>query len=98
MHYQAKYLLKKNWEQYITMVIEDLGYKNLNIPACAIQVHIIKPTRIRFDLDNLSIKFIQDALVLNNVITDDNYTVIQSLSYTGEYKNGVTKTIITIWY
>ena len=98
MHYQARYNLKLNWEEYLTMIVKELGYNDLYISACEIDVHIIKPTKKRFDLDNLSIKFIQDALVKNNVITDDNYTVIQKLTYSGEYKNGVRKMIITINY
>lgn len=98
MHYAAKNTLKQNWKDYVSMVVEELGYKDLNIDRCEIHVHIVKPTRVKFDLDNTSIKFIQDSLVHNKVIIEDNYTVLSKLTYTGEYQKGISKMILTIRY
>ncbi len=98
MHHQAKNILKQNWKDYVTMIIKDLKINDFNIDKCEVDVHIIRPTRIKADLDNRSIKFIQDALVLNNVITEDNYTVITKLTYSAEYIKGIQKMILTIKY
>lgn len=98
MHYAAKNTLKQNWKDYVSMVVEELGYKDLGIDKCEIYVHITKPTRVKFDLDNTSIKFIQDSLVHNNVIIEDNYTVLSKLTYEGEYIKGISKMVLTIRY
>lgn len=86
---------KKRWKLLVREALSD------SIPATPyervkVKLHYIFPNRRRHDVDNYSGKFLLDALVEYGVIKDDNYTVLESLELSGEYKKGIKQTVIDI--
>ena len=72
--------LKQSWKAFIMWIIEDLGYKDLQIQECEITYVTYFSQDRRHDLDNISPKYILDGFVEAGFIMDDDYTHIKKLT------------------
>ena len=75
--------LKQKWKDFIIWYINKLGYQNMKIEKCEMEVMTYRGLNRKFDLDNTTIKFISDGFVESGFLTDDNYTVLQKLTLMG---------------
>ena len=69
---QAMNALKQRWKAFISWLVCDLGYHNMQLERCIIKQTIYYPTRARHDNDNTVPKFILDGLVEGGMIVDDD--------------------------
>ena len=90
--------LKQKWKDFIMWFIKDLGYQDMNIDSCEFYVTTYRKINREFDLDNTTIKFIQDGLVESGFLVDDNYKVLKKLVLTGgiDKNNPRTEIIVRI--
>ena len=90
--------LKQKWKDFVVWFIKDLGYQNMKIGSCEIEVRTYRKINREFDLDNTTIKFIQDGLVESEFLVDDNYKVLKKLVLTGgvDKNNPRTEIIVRI--
>lgn len=88
--------LKQKWKNFIIWFINDLGYQNLKIDNCEIEVTTYRETNRAFDLDNTTIKFIQDGLVESGFLIDDNYKILKKLTLMGGYDKEHPRTEILV--
>ena len=75
--------LKQRWKDFILWFINDLGYQDMMINSCEIEVTTYRRMNRNFDLDNTTIKFIQDGLVESGFLVDDNYKILKKLTLMG---------------
>ena len=75
--------LKQKWKDFIIWFINDLGYASMGIFDCEIEVTTYRKINRKFDLDNSTIKFIQDGFVESGFLIDDNYTILKKLTLMG---------------
>lgn len=75
--------LKQKWKDFIVWYVNELGYQNMNIKKCEMEVMTYRGFNRKFDLDNTTIKFIADGFVESGLLEDDNYTVVQKLTLMG---------------
>lgn len=75
--------LKQKWKDFIIWFIKDLGYQNMYIDNCEIEVYTYRKMNRNFDLDNTTIKFIQDGFVESGFLVDDNYKIMKKLTLMG---------------
>lgn len=75
--------LKQKWKDFIIWFINDLGYAGMGISDCEIEVTTYRKINRKFDLDNSTIKFIQDGFVESGFLIDDNYTILKKLTLMG---------------
>lgn len=71
--------LKQRWKDFICWFIEDLGYTNMKISSCDIEVKTFYRINRRHDVDNSVIKFILDGFSESGFIVDDDYKHLKSL-------------------
>ena len=90
--------IKHAWGELGEWMIKKNNLQDMNIKKCFIAVDYTFPTRKLRDLDNASLKGYFDSFVSTHFLSDDNFFVIQSLSFTGIYEKGVAKTVITVRY
>jgi hypothetical protein len=90
--------LKQRWKDFIVWFINDLGYQDLKINSCEVEVCTYRKVNRAFDLDNTTIKFIQDGFVEAGLLIDDNYKVLHKLTLTGGIDKNNPRTEIIIKY
>lgn len=98
MNRRAMNKLKQDWKDFIVWLIDDLGYKNKMIKECEMEIVTYKKTAHSFDLDNTTIKFIQDGFVESKLLVDDNYKVVKKMILMGGYDKSNPRTEIKIIY
>ena len=91
--------LKQKWKTFIVWFINDLGYQNMKIGNCEMEVYTYRKINREFDLDNTTIKFIQDGLVESGFLIDDNYKILRKLTLMGgvDKENPRTEIIVKIF-
>lgn len=97
---QRNYNLYRNKKNEWKLIVRNaLPYKLPDEPlkSAVVSIHYVFPDRRRRDMDNYSGKFLLDPLVEYGILADDNYTVLNELIISAEYKAKVKKTIIDIW-
>lgn len=72
-------VLKQRWKDFICWFMEDLGYTNMKISSCDIEVKTFYRINRRHDVDNSVIKFILDGFSESGFIVDDDYKHLKSL-------------------
>lgn len=77
--------LKQAWGEYAEWLVEYHGYKDLMIEKCSCTIKIFRPTKRRYDLDNLSLKFFNDGLVKAGFIIDDDINHMNPVTMWGGY-------------
>ena len=80
-HYQESNHIKKAFKIKVAEVIRDLSPV---VGKCKLTYTIYYPTKRLFDIDNVGSivsKFTHDALVEFEILEDDNYTVINEITY-----------------
>lgn len=90
--------LKQKWKDFIVWMINDLGYKDMKINDCEIEVTTYRKINRAFDLDNTTIKFIQDGFVESGLLVDDNYKILKKLTLIGGVDKNNPRTEIVIKY
>lgn len=90
--------LKQKWKDFIVWFINDLGYQDMKIDNCEVEVTTYRKINREFDLDNTTIKFIQDGFVESGLLVDDNYKILKKLTLMGgiDKENPRTEIIIKI--
>ena len=70
----------------------------MKIDNCEIEVTTYRKINREFDLDNTTIKFIQDGFVESGLLVDDNYKILKKLTLMGgiDKENPRTEIIIKI--
>lgn len=77
--------LKQAWKEYVMWLVEEHGYTNLMVEKCRCEARFYRPTKRRYDLDNLSLKFFLDGVVESNMIIDDSIEYLNPLVLWGSY-------------
>lgn len=95
---QAMNTLKQKWKAFIVWLINDLGYQDMKISDCEMEVCTYRKINKDFDLDNTTIKFIQDGFVESGFLLDDNYKILKKITLTGGIDKNNPRTEITIKY
>lgn len=88
--------LKQKWKDFIVWFINDLDYQNMKIDNCEVEVTTYRGTNRAFDLDNTTIKFIQDGFVESGFLVDDNYKILKKLTLMGGYDKEHPRTEILV--
>lgn len=90
--------LKQKWKDFIVWYINDLGYQNMQIDSCEVEVRTYRKINREFDLDNTTIKFIQDGFVESGFLVDDNYKIMKKLTLIGgiDKQNPRTEIVVKI--
>jgi len=88
--------LKQKWKDFIVWYINKLGYQNMNIDNCEMEVTTYRGYNRKFDLDNTTIKFIADGFVEAGFLVDDNYTILKKLTLMGGYDKNNPRTEIKV--
>ena len=88
--------LKQKWKDFIVWFINDLGYQDMRIDSCEIEVYTYRRINRAFDLDNTTIKFIQDGFVESGFLVDDNYKIMKKLTLVGGVDKEYPRTEIVI--
>lgn len=85
MKRQQKNNLKQEWEKFAKWLIDQYGFRGLEISECAIVYSLYFKTKHRRDLGNFVFKFFEDGIVQTGMLTDDNMNVINPLVIKGAY-------------
>ena len=90
--------LKQKWKDFIVWFINDLGYQKMNIDSCEMEVRTYRKINRAFDLDNTTIKFIQDGFVESGFLADDNHRILKKITLMGgiDKENPRTEIVIKI--
>lgn len=85
MNRQQKNNLKQEWGKFAKWLVDEYGFRGLNIDECAIVYALYFKTKHRRDLGNFVFKFFEDGIVQTGMLTDDNMNVINPLVIKGAY-------------
>ena len=98
MQRPAMNTLKQKWKDFVVWFIKDLGYQNMHIDNCEMEVITYRKINRAFDLDNTTIKFIQDGFVESGFLLDDNYKILKKLTLVGgvDKENPRTEIVLKI--
>lgn len=98
MQRPAMNTLKQKWKNFIIWLVNDLGYQDMRIDSCEMLVTTYKKYNRNFDLDNTTIKFIQDGFVESGLLIDDNYKILKKITLMGgiDKENPRTEIIINV--
>lgn len=77
--------LKQAWGDYAQWLVEVNGYKDLQLDGCIGYVKVFRPTKRRFDADNISPKFLLDGIVKAGMLVDDDVNHLNPLILYGDY-------------
>lgn len=77
--------LKQKWKKYAIWLVEKHGFTDLNIEKCYAVFTFYRPTKRRFDCDNISPKFFLDGVVEAGMLIDDDRNHMNPLIIYGEY-------------
>ena len=72
--------LKQKHKEFIVWFVNSLGYDNLGLDKVVMFVNIYKPTQIRSDCDNYTVKFWNDGLTESGFWIDDDYKHVKSIT------------------
>lgn len=87
--------LKQAWGNYTEWLVAKYGFTNLKLDNCTCLVKIYRPSKRRYDLDNLSLKFCFDGIVKAGMLIDDDIEHMNPLTLWGGYdKNNPRMEII----
>jgi Holliday junction resolvase RusA-like endonuclease len=76
---------KQKWKEFIIWIVNKYNLQNQNIKNAKITYTYYMPTKRRFDLDNMTPKFINDGLVESGLLTDDSVFCINPIVLNGGY-------------
>lgn len=76
---------KQKWGAFIIWLVNHYNYANIKIDKCIITYKFYMPTKRRFDLDNLTPKFLNDGLVEAGMLIDDGISHIKTIVLEGGY-------------
>jgi hypothetical protein len=88
--------VKGKWKEFITWFVEENGLLNKKIDKCSVEFISYFKTRIRKDVDNTVPKFILDGFVESQLVIDDDYFHIESLTLKCGYDKLLPRTEIYI--
>lgn len=77
--------LKQAWKEYVLWLVEEHGYTGINIDKCTCIAKFYRPTKRRYDLDNLSLKFFLDGVVESGMLIDDSIEHLNPMVMYGGY-------------
>lgn len=77
--------LKQAWKEYVMWLVKEHGFNDLMIEKCRCEARFYRPTKRRYDLDNLSLKFLFDGIVESNMLIDDSIEYLNPLMMYGSY-------------
>lgn len=77
------FTLSKAKKLYAEEIIRQVRESTIRFNRVNIRLLVYPPTRRRVDLDNLIIhlKFALDALVSQDILKDDNYTIVKDINF-----------------
>ena len=88
--------VKQKWKEFIIWLIKKYELQNKKIEKCNITYVLTFPTKLRRDLDNYSMKFLNDGLVESQLLVDDSYFNVIEAKYKGRYEKGIYKMDVII--
>lgn len=88
--------LKQKWKEFGIWLIEDYSYQNMKIEKAIITYKFFMPTKRRMDDDNMTPKFLNDALVESGFLVDDDYSHVNPIVIWGGYDKENSRTEILI--
>lgn len=77
--------LKQAWGDYAQWLVYNSGHEDLKLSSCTGTVKVFRPTKRRFDADNISPKFLLDGLVKAGMLLDDDVNHLNPLILWGGY-------------
>lgn len=77
--------LKQAWGEYAQWLVKINGYEDLQLEDCYGTVKVYRPTKRRFDADNISPKFLLDGIVKAGMLLDDDVNHLNPLILWGGY-------------
>lgn len=88
--------LKQKWKEFTIWLVEELGLTGRGLDSFEMDYCVYMPTKRRFDLDNLSPKFLCDGFTESGFIVDDDCSHLKKLTIHGGYDKDNPRTEINI--
>lgn len=77
--------LKQKWKAFGYWIIKQYGYENLKLGNVDVVICLYFGTKRRHDIDNYTLKFLNDAFVESGFIVDDDDKHIRSVLVSTDY-------------